>query len=116
MGWAIYEVNGRDCGYSVPAPCDSPDCDEKIDRGLAYVCGTMPGGGEGGCGLYFCPNHGGGYSDTLCTRCENHQPPYEPRPDIQAWIDWKMTDDSWAGWRAEHPEWVAEHTHDAPHV
>jgi len=33
--------------------------------------------------------------------------PFEPKPDIQEWIDWKLTDESWSKWRAENPEWVA---------
>lgn len=58
MGWA-YGTNaeGREVGYSVEATCDLDGCDEKIDRGLAYVCGSMHDGDEFGCGQYFCPKH-----------------------------------------------------------
>lgn len=58
MGWG-YGVNaeGREVGYSVEATCDEPGCEEKIDRGLGYVCGNMHDGGEWGCGGYFCSAH-----------------------------------------------------------
>src|SRR5690606_23075125 len=53
MGWAVgYDSNwNRDIGYGVPTTCDHPGCNEKIDRGLSYVCGDEPYGGEHGCGL-----------------------------------------------------------------
>lgn len=58
MGWAYgHNAEGREVGYSVAATCDLDGCDEKIDRGLAYVCGGMHDGGEFGCGRYFCPSH-----------------------------------------------------------
>jgi hypothetical protein len=57
MGWAYYEVNGKPCGYSVEATCEEPGCTNKINRGLAYLCGRTPGGGDDGCGGYFCPTH-----------------------------------------------------------
>lgn len=59
MGWEIgYDPSwGRDVGYGVPAECDHPDCNAQIDRGLAYVCGGEPYGGELGCGLFFCASH-----------------------------------------------------------
>ena len=41
----------------VEATCDQRGCAEKIDRGLAYLCGEVPNGEEGGCGRYFCMNH-----------------------------------------------------------
>lgn len=56
MGWSLGTgKNGRDIGYCVPAFCDHPDCNEVIDRGLAYLCGTLDS--DNGCGLYFCENH-----------------------------------------------------------
>jgi hypothetical protein len=62
MGWSLGHDNrwgkfGRDIGYGVPAPCDHPGCGAEIDRGLSYVCGTHPYGGEHGCGLHFCGDH-----------------------------------------------------------
>ncbi|SDK79467.1 hypothetical protein [Streptomyces indicus] len=61
MGYALYTVhrNGEeiDAGYSVEATCEEPECSEQIDRGLAYLCGAIPGGDEYGCGGYFCGAH-----------------------------------------------------------
>lgn len=55
MGWSHCGTDdeGREIGYGIEAECDSEDCTKQIDRGLAYVCGTMHGG-ENGCGRYFC--------------------------------------------------------------
>lgn len=111
MGWSIgYDESwNRDIGYGVPAMCDEPTCTEEIDRGLAYVCGGEPYGGEHGCGLYFCGEHrvwkekAQGF---VCHRCRYGKKPYEPKPDTQEWIDWKLTDESWAQWREENQEWV----------
>ena len=70
MGWSIgYDTNwGRDIGYGVPATCDHPECNEKIDRGLSFICGAEPYGGKKGCGLYFCHAHLQGYPQR-CERC-----------------------------------------------
>ena len=118
MGWSIgFDSNwNRDMGYGVPAKCDHPDCDKDIDRGLAFVCGSDPFGGEHGCGLYFCSDHL--YFEEiddrliqLCEKCskKDYDNPFIPKPDTQEWIDWKMTDPSWEEWRKENPEWVTKH-------
>ena len=59
MGWSVgYDSKWeRDIGYGVPAICDHPGCNKEIDRGLGYVCGGEPYGGEHGCGLFFCGEH-----------------------------------------------------------
>lgn len=123
MGWEIgYEPErDRDIGYGVPAECDQPDCNEQIDRGLAYVCGGEPHGGEHGCGLFFCEKHlsyegvaalvegddegivmvQGTVLVQLCEKCGAGVDPFEPKPDIKEWTDFKATDPSWADWRAE---------------
>ena len=114
MSWAVgFDPNWkRDVGYGVPAECDHPECTEQIDRGLGFVCGGQPFGGEYGCGLYFCGEHlGYGAEDEdgnevegrFCERClvTGSGIPFEPKPDTQEWTDWKMTDPSWAQWRAE---------------
>lgn len=101
MGWSIgFDDNwNRDIGYGVPAICDHPKCKEKIDRGLSYVCGGEPYGGEKGCGLYFCSGHLR-YPFQRCPKCARYDhKPYKPKPDIQEWVDFKMTDSSWAEWR-----------------
>lgn len=77
MGWG-YGVNneGREVGYTVEAICDQDGCDKKIDRGLAYVCGSMHDGGERGCGKYFCYPHlyvdmSGKTNEQLCPACSD---------------------------------------------
>ncbi len=56
MGWGYGIVNGREVGYGVEAVCDLDGCDEVIDRGLGYLCGTMHGDDDG-CMNYFCGVH-----------------------------------------------------------
>lgn len=98
MSWQIgYDDKWkRDIGYGVPALCDHPGCNEQIDRGLAYVCSHGDPYGGDGCGLYFCLTH---KWFGKCERCEAEKPPFEPKPDIAEWTNFKMTDESWAEWR-----------------
>lgn len=107
MGWSIGfdEHWQRDIGYGVPAYCDHPQCVEKIDRGLSFVCGGEPYGGEKGCGLYFCGKHLG--VDSRCARCRNRRRPYAAKPDHPEWMRWKLTDESWQQWRDENPKDIA---------
>lgn len=118
MGWAVgYDEKWkRWVGYGVPAYCDHPDCNEVIDRGLAYVCaGEEPYGGDG-CGLYFCENHKGHYKEApseaeaddpeplisnCCERCRDGKEPFNPKPDHPDWIQHQATDPSWEEWRQE---------------
>lgn len=100
MGWSLgYDSNwNRDVGYGVPAYCDHPGCDEKINRGLAYVCcDQQMYGGEDGCGLYFCSNH-------RTAECTHHG--FKPAPEHPDWVRHKLTHDSWQQWREEHPDEV----------
>ena len=115
MGWQVgFDSRwNRDIGYGVPAVCDQPDCGEAIDRGLGYVCGSEPYGGEHGCGLYFCGAHlwyakidGEDRSVSLCERCLGEASPYEPTPDTAEWLRHKLTDESWEPWRLKYPEAV----------
>jgi|ERR1700679_970300 len=104
MGWSIGfdEHWKRDIGYGVPAYCDHPDCKEKIDRGLSYVCADEEPRGGDGCGLYFCPKHLGYCTDeftSCCERCRDGKEPFEPKSEHPEWIAWKATDPSWAKWR-----------------
>lgn len=56
MGYGHYVLaDGREAGYAVEATCDQDGCDAEIDRG--HLCGRTPGGGEYGCGGYFCGQH-----------------------------------------------------------
>lgn len=120
MGWSIghdgrWGKYGRDIGYGVPATCDHPCCGAEIDRGLSYICVSEPYGGDHGCGLFFCGSHLS-YEDRgedcpqLCERCRDAKAAFDPTPDVREWIDWKLTDESWAVWRADNSEEVAELT------
>jgi len=103
MSWSIgFDKRwNRDIGYGVPCWCDHPKCSEKIDRGLAFVCGREPYGGEHGCGLYFCPEHLRGEFN-LCPRCITGKDPFKKKPDHPEWVNFKTTDESWAEWRSIH--------------
>jgi len=109
MGWSVgYDDNWkRDIGYGVPSICDHPGCQVAIDRGLSFVCGGDPYGGEHGCGLYFCREHltyAGDCRDNaqLCKHCyAGKGNTYSPTPDTPEWIHHKATHASWAQWRAE---------------
>lgn len=110
MSWSIGYDNKwkRDIGYGVPCWCDHPGCTEEINRGLSYVCGGEPYGGEAGCGLYFCEQH---RFPTLCDSCLHERPKdFDAKPDHPEWIHWKLTDASWAEWRAENPDFVKAHS------
>lgn len=106
MGWSIGfdSTWQRDIGYGVPAICDHPGCDAEIDRGLSYVCGGEPYGGEDGCGLYFCERHMPG---RYCVQCSDGNPPFLAKPDSPRWIRHKLHDPSWKQWRDENPGDVA---------
>jgi hypothetical protein len=113
MGWSIgYDSKwDRDIGYGVPAICDFPGCENEIDRGLSYVCGSDPYGGDRGCGLYFCEEHREYHPRLeidLCPRCGKRLSPYKPKPDVKEWIQFKLEDESWEEWRQENPEKVKE--------
>jgi hypothetical protein len=107
MGWQVgFDSHwNRDIGYGVPAICDQPGCGKDIDRGLSCVCGGEPYGGEHGCGLYFCGEHllAGNFPRQMCERCAASDPPFDPTPDTAEWLDWKLTDESWAEWRTANP-------------
>lgn len=109
MGWSIgFDQNwNRDVGYGVPAVCDHPKCNKRINRGIAYVCGGEAFGGEKGCGLYFCAEHlfYGRSEDSpqLCPKCYRYDhTPYKPKPDRIIWTMWKMNHPSWEEWRKEN--------------
>lgn len=111
MGWSIGYDNAwqRDIGYAVIAYCDHPKCNKTIDRGLAYVCGGYPYGGEYGCGLFFCSEHliinfrGRESATQLCPKCARYDYyPYKPKQEHSKWIEWKMNHISWKEWRKEN--------------
>lgn len=117
MGWSIgYDSNWkRDIGYGVPAICDLPKCNKEINRGLAFVCGGEPWGGDYGCGLFFCDEHfsyrhpkGRDRGIQNCPRCIRYRPPYDAKLDCEEWIKHKLNDESWYEWRKENPKEVKE--------
>jgi hypothetical protein len=113
MGWAVgFDTYwSRDIGYGVPAVCDFPECNAEINRGLSYVCGAYPYGGEHGCGLYFCHDHLDVHPRlgiSVCVRCMSRQKPFGPKPDTAYWMIHKLLDPSWEQWRRENPEDAAE--------
>lgn len=113
MSWAVgYDSHWRrDIGYGVPALCDHEGCTEPIDRGLSYICGGEPYGGEEGCGLYFCSRHlflMRGFPQR-CERCCEGEQPFNAKPDVSRWIRHKLTDATWQRWRDENPDDVAEY-------
>jgi hypothetical protein len=91
MGNAYYEIyrNGEkiEAGYGVEAVCEEDGCEEKIDRGLAFLCGETPGGDEYGCGGYYCSKHlymgsvdlRSSVNADLCKRCTKRQEEHETR-------------------------------------
>lgn len=113
MGYAVYQVGDRDAGYGVPAVCDHPGCNERIDRGLSYICGGEPASDSRGCNLYFCSEHlqhhfarqnGAIELVPLCARCyPRRKKPFPPKPDLPEWLEWKLQDESWQQWRDENP-------------
>lgn len=121
MSWSIgYDERWkRDIGYGVPAYCDNPGCRRTIDRGLAFVCGGEPYGGERGCGLYFCTLHLN--CDSLCHRCHKKKPPFKPKPEHPDWVKHKMSDPSWSEWRMKEADpmkclfWCNVHQRRATH-
>ena len=82
MGWGNCgtDSKGRPIGYVFEATCDHPECDKKIDRGLAFACGGMHGeeaclSDAPVCEGYFCSDHlriayhFNGKGDQICVGC-----------------------------------------------
>lgn len=66
MGYAWYDTPMGEAGYGVEDVCNLDGCEEKIDRGLAFLCGEQPGRkGEHGCGRWFCGEHLFGLPDAV---------------------------------------------------
>ena len=66
MGYGYYLVSDytyggtRPGGYYVLATCDRRGCENEIDRGLGFLCGSQPHGpldAADGCGRYHCSDH-----------------------------------------------------------
>lgn len=54
MGYGAYDTARGMAGYMVDDTCHTDGCDESIDRGLEYLCGTDPHSPDPGCGWWFC--------------------------------------------------------------
>lgn len=109
MGYAVYweSTHNRFAGYGVPSQCEHPDCKVKINRGLGCLCGDEPGGGDTGCGLYFCCKHRNIASRGMrCERCEKRRKPFAAKPDTRLWMRHMLKDKSWRDWRDENPKAV----------
>lgn len=90
MGWSDCgtDSQGRPIGYGHSGPCDEPDCQEEIDRGLSYACGGMHGE-DNSCEGYFCSSHlshscfielDRPHENQFCRRCiEGHKVDYMER-------------------------------------
>lgn len=111
MGYGVYweTTHQRFAGYGVPCQCEHPDCKAKIHRGLACVCGDEPGGGEHGCGLYFCGKHLliSGRRGQLCEKCLKRRKAFNAKPDAIEWSRHMLRDKTWKQWRSENPEMVS---------
>lgn len=125
MGYQVYEDRPaldhgveRWAGYGVPAICDFPTCETKIDRGMAYRCEEYTvyryfdeegeqvseeehwdeerEEQEEGCEMHFCDEH------------SNHDTHKDstPKPDTAEWEAWMLTDESWEQWRSQNPDKV----------
>jgi len=114
MGYEIYRVGKRWAGYGVPAICEHPGCEEKIDRGFSFACGGEPNS-ERGCDRYFCLKHlyyhtfnvnGERQTTTVCKRCHTYKPPFPYKPETKEWAKHLLTDPSWKEWRNNHKEEV----------
>lgn len=106
MGWSLgFDTRWqRDIGYGVPAVCDHSGCHKSIDRGLSYVCGALPYGGDKGCGLFFCDDHLD--HSSLCARCTFGHEPFEPKEDVLLWVRHKLEHASWQEWREANSDEV----------
>ncbi|MFB7763553.1 hypothetical protein [Streptomyces xiamenensis] len=97
MGNARYDVVRRDglvipAGYDVKGPCERPNCNTEINRGLDALCGDRPGIPEHGCGGYFCdkelytaPEGQTGWRCTDCAGTPQDEPETEPQDDPAAY-------------------------------
>lgn len=139
MGYQVYRIRKnwdggyRFCGYGVPSYCEHPDCNEEIDRGMAFACGGAPDA-EGSCNRYFCEKHRQGcfYIDPegmhaddvkegddeddyefftgFCERCATDKDtPFPHKDEHPVWLNHVLSDESWEEWREEEPEMVKEY-------
>lgn len=109
MGWAFCgkDQRGREIGYGIVASCDQKGCNEIIDRGLGYCCGSMHNGDEGGCGRYFCEKHLGGWPGPRGGCIHRFKGAYGQAICQPMWN--KLTGERWCACGLAHPmAWVIE--------
>jgi hypothetical protein len=133
MGYQIYEVWNRWGGYWVPAICEHPDCNKKIDRWMSYACWWEPFS-EYWCDRYFCEEHTKfvdfdnvnwwvvkeeDYNEEredeyeykqVCFRCAEWKEPFPYKPETKEWVNHLLNDKSWKVWREKNPKKVKELT------
>lgn len=127
MGYAVYQVGQRWGGYGIPAYCEQPECNEEIDRGMAFACGGEPFS-EMGCDRYFCSKHkqytcwkrDGSEEQCdhekkckcecfeVCERCSKNESPFPYKPEHPDWVNHYLKDGSWATNRKNNPDKVKE--------
>jgi hypothetical protein len=133
MGYQVYRI-GKDTGgyrhggYGVPTYCEHPECNEEIDRGMAFACAGEPFS-EIGCDRYFCSKHlqmecfktdgDEGTCDhedncnceckEVCERCATGKDPFPYKPEHPEWVAHVLTHESWNEWREENPELVEKY-------
>jgi len=114
MGYQVYRIhkdigNYRFAGYGVPAICEHPNCNEEIDRGMAFACGGEPNS-ERGCDRYFCSKHlifhtfnlnGERKCLQVCERCDKYKKPFPYKEEHKDWVEHVLKDESWEDWRKE---------------
>ena len=136
MSWVIgfNSEQKRHIGYGVLAICDHPECTVEIDRGLGYMCGEGFNH-NASCHGYFCAEHRENYvygdeiddmqgeelealgidpeSKEVYDAVENgdivrcRHEPIQPNKESASWLEWVLSEDSWAKWREENPKKVA---------
>lgn len=62
----INPVTGDKMGHNHRGLCMHPGCYKVVDHGLSHACGGDHGGGDIGCGKYFCYDH---LYWNLCRKC-----------------------------------------------
>jgi len=107
MGWAV--GTGGTSGHRIwrAGLMRSPAMQQGNRSRLSHVCGMINTDGEDrGCGLHSvlttCLDSRS--SDSFVNAATHAQTPFARKPDLAEWSNHKLTDQSWAQWRAENPD------------
>ena len=99
----------RFIGYGVPATCEYPWCNAKIDRSVSYACNSWY---HDWCWLFFCEHHKKygveGFEHPVCERCAKWEEPFPQKPEHEEWTRFMLIDKSWKEWRKKNPKKVQE--------